>query len=234
MSGDLGPSGYYLDQMHRVGSLVADLDDTALALPVPGCPLWAVRDVVAHLAALPHDLLGGLADGAGEPEWTARQVAERRGVAIPELLAEWAEWGPRLAPQLDGWGFAGWRPFYDAAVHEDDIREALGRPLAEGRGQQVMLTGLLEGARRRLVKADLPALTVEAGAARWVLGDVPVAPGQGPSGQGPPANCVDAGSVGELGRMLSGRRSLTAMRARSWTGDPEPYLPLLPVFSPPA
>lgn len=215
----LPPSSHYADLRGRITSLVGGLDAAALATRVPGCPEWDVRELVSHLAALPDDLLDGKADDAGSDGWTARQVQERQGVGVPDLIQEWAQGGDRLAPQLDGWGYGGWRPVYDAAIHEDDIREALGLAPAQGPAHQALLDGLVWGAGRRLAKADLPALTVITDTEHL------------PVGAGDPALTVQGGTV-EIRRALSGRRSLAAMRQLDWSGDPEPYLPVLPAFPP--
>ncbi len=53
----------YRDTRERLTSLVSGLDEAALAAPVPTCPGWRVRDVVAHLAAIVEDALAGRLTG---------------------------------------------------------------------------------------------------------------------------------------------------------------------------
>ena len=56
-------------------------DDAAAARPVPACPGWRVRDVLAHLCGNCTDIAAGNIDGAGTDEWTAAQVDARRDQA---------------------------------------------------------------------------------------------------------------------------------------------------------
>ena len=49
----------YRTTRERVTGLVTGLDGATLGTPVAACPAWAVRDVVAHLAAIAEDALAG-------------------------------------------------------------------------------------------------------------------------------------------------------------------------------
>ena len=48
-------------------------------------------------------------------------------------------------------------------------------------------------------------------------------------GEGDPAATVTADRF-ELVRMFGGRRSRAQILAASWSGDPTPYLPLIPAY----
>ena len=50
---------FYHDARTRIAALVADLSPQERAAPVPACPGWQVRDVVAHLAAAAEDAAAG-------------------------------------------------------------------------------------------------------------------------------------------------------------------------------
>lgn len=47
----------YQDTQARLAALIAGLDATALATPVPACPGWSVKDVVAHELAITEDVI---------------------------------------------------------------------------------------------------------------------------------------------------------------------------------
>jgi hypothetical protein len=69
--GELGT--VYEGGRRRILELVADLDDRAVATPVPACPEWSVQDVVAHLTGVCADIMAGNVAGAATDPWTAAQ-----------------------------------------------------------------------------------------------------------------------------------------------------------------
>lgn len=212
------PSEHYRALRGRITELVQGLSDEQLATVVPGCPQWSVRDLVSHLSALAADVAEGRNEGAGSDEWTARQIAERTDQGVDVLLAEWAEHGPRVDAMINDLGLEGYRIFYDAAMHEDDLREALRMPLADSPTHAEVLGGMAAVAGPRLT--GLPPLKVQGGERSWTYCD------------GPPVAVLTAPDEGELGRVLAGRRSADQLRALDWTGDPEPYLDALSSFRP--
>jgi uncharacterized protein (TIGR03083 family) len=102
-------AGAYADARRRLQQLVAGLDDTGLMAPVPACPDWTVRDIVAHLAGIAEEVVSGTyfagaADAwndaglaAQRDQWTASQVRSRRDRPVSVMLAEWADAFTRLA-----------------------------------------------------------------------------------------------------------------------------------------
>ena len=63
------------------------------------------------------------------PPWTAKHVADRADHTLNEILAEWAESGPKLEEALRAIGDKGTeRIVADQWSHEQDIRGALGKP----------------------------------------------------------------------------------------------------------
>lgn len=114
----------YREHVAAVTALAGDLTDEQLATTVPGTPAWTVHDVLAHLAGGSSDAVTGRLDGAPEPEWTARHVAERRGLPVGDLVDE-------LRSHQDAVGAAAGRDprpaiVWDIAVHHADLHEALG------------------------------------------------------------------------------------------------------------
>ena len=76
----------YHEAMDRVTSLVSDEGDARLDTAVMACPLWSVRDVVAHLAAVADDWGQGVLTGAPTDEQTAAQVARFDGQDLREII----------------------------------------------------------------------------------------------------------------------------------------------------
>lgn len=135
--------------------LVETLDEENLdqATDLPG---WTVRDVVAHLAHLEHELAGGdrvladddviPADALGDPfrAYTEKGVAARRDRPWSELLGELeravanlretlAADPPPDPPASFPRPGTTWEPLlrdraFDYWMHEQDIRRAVGRP----------------------------------------------------------------------------------------------------------
>lgn len=114
----------YRENVAAVIALAGDLDDDQLATTVPASPAWTVRDVLAHLAGGPADVASGRMDGAPGPEWTARHVGERRGLAVDDLTAEMRANEDAIAEST----VDNPRPaiVWDIAVHHADLHEALG------------------------------------------------------------------------------------------------------------
>lgn len=234
----------YDDGLRRLVALVDGLPDPDLETQVPACPLWSVRDLVAHLTGVAEDALHGrFFDGAlrawtdpvlaAEREaWTAGQVEARRDLDRDRLVAELERHGQALVRALRRGGNAAtevpaWMvgaPVADLAAHLYDLREALA--LAPEPGTLVGSHGFA-GYRawlgQRLAARGLAPLrlTDRTEGASWVLG-----------GDGEPGACVEADGH-ELFRAISGRRRPDDVRTWSWQGDPAPYLLLLSPYPQP-
>jgi uncharacterized protein (TIGR03083 family) len=115
------------------------------------CEGWSVADVAAHMIGTMADITQGRIEGQGTPEVTNRQVDERRGRTAEELADELRQAGeiaPGLLATFDDDAWAGPSPggydftlgeavealWYDAYVHADDIRAAIGRKSEGGDG----------------------------------------------------------------------------------------------------
>jgi len=210
-----GIGSIYAEGRTRLTELVTSVDPEGRTAPVPGCPQWAVRDVMAHVTGVCADVLTGNIDGVATEPWTARQVAERKNKSLAEILAEWSEVGPQVevvAQHFPGRVDEQW--VLDLTTHEQDVRGALGRPGArDAAGIFVGLDfattmGLAESIRAR----RLPPLRVRSGDRELIAGD------------GDPAATLD-GSPFELFRALTGRRSADQIRALDWDGDAEVFVP---------
>jgi len=140
----------YPEELEAFGSLIDELDEGAWAKPTR-CAGWTVGDVAAHVIGTLADVLGGRLDLAGTPDWTVRQVDERRESAPSDLRAELdalrpvgsdvigsfddeAWHGPAPAPITGTLGAGVEALWYDTFVHGDDIRAAIGAPSVAGPG----------------------------------------------------------------------------------------------------
>ncbi|MGC4109957.1 MAG: maleylpyruvate isomerase N-terminal domain-containing protein [Nocardioides sp.] len=115
----------YRANVDAVTALASGADAETLAHPVPATPVWTVREVLAHLAGSPADVLSGRMDGAPGADWTARHVAERATLSVDDLLAEIRSHVDPVVATLEGSD----RPalVWNLAVHHADLHEALGK-----------------------------------------------------------------------------------------------------------
>jgi hypothetical protein len=94
-------SHLYGDSRARLLALVSELDDRGLddrgaATPVPACPGWRVRDVVAHLTAVAEDVLEGRLTGPPTEEQSAAQVARFEDRPLADMLDHLGVFGPAI------------------------------------------------------------------------------------------------------------------------------------------
>jgi uncharacterized protein (TIGR03083 family) len=137
----------YLPALERTDRRFADAAAEAVlgrgwAAPVPGCPGWALRDLVGHLAEVQHFWAWVVRTRAADPSayvqprrrpddellgWSAAQSAELEtalaGVGPTERVWTWA-------PRQDV-GFVLRRQLQEATVHTTDVEQVLGdvRPI---------------------------------------------------------------------------------------------------------
>ena len=201
----------------RVVELVSGLSASQLATTAPGTPLWTVKDIVGHLTGVPADILAGRIEGAGSPEWTGRQVAERKDQSLESVLEEWASVAPQFEPLFEQVPQIA-RTGFDVLVHEHDIRGALGM---SGPSDPEMVDSVLQIAVDGLGERLPSVLRIKAGTTEWVVGP----------GSGEPAATVSTEPF-ELFRTMFGRRSNAQVMAWEWEGDPKPYLEHLSFFGP--
>jgi uncharacterized protein (TIGR03083 family) len=133
-----------LTELDRFEQLIRPLTDDEWETP-SRCEGWTVGDVARHVVGGMADVAAGRLDDLGTPEVTAREVAQRAGRSPAELADECAEVrkaAAGLLPMFDDDAWAGPSPggyegtlgdgvealWYDAWLHGDDIRAALGRP----------------------------------------------------------------------------------------------------------
>jgi uncharacterized protein (TIGR03083 family) len=147
-------------------------------------------------------------------------------LSLEEILADWEADVPAMLEAL-----RGQRPFplpypgqdyvavVDLAMHAQDVRNLVGRPGdRDSAGVAVALPtfGFVLG--QRITEVGLPALELRYDGKSRVYGE------------GEPGASITASRY-ELTRALANRRSTAQIRAYDWTGDPEPYLPIIPAYN---
>jgi uncharacterized protein (TIGR03083 family) len=205
----------YAEGRTRLADLVSSEDPHGSTGPVPGCPEWAVRDVIAHVTGVCADVLAGNIEGVATPPWTAAQVHQRKDRDLAAIFDEWAAVAPQveaIAQHFPARTDEQW--VLDLTTHEHDIRGALSCP--GGRDAAGVLVGLdfatTMGMAASIDARGLPALRVKASDREWIVGN------------GEPAASLE-GSPFELFRAMTGRRSERQVRALQWEGDADLFVP---------
>jgi uncharacterized protein (TIGR03083 family) len=205
-------AGLYRETRERLTKLVAGLDEAAVNTPVPACPGWAVRDVLAHLTAIPEDALAGRLAGVPDEEFTADQVARFADISVPEMLTRWSAAAPGFEEVVQA--FEIWPEVIDVASHEQDIRGALGLPGARDCAAIRLTTPWLVS----WLDSPVPVSIVTEHGEYLVGGDQPT--------------LTLSTSEYELFRWRMGRRSRAQLAAMDWSGESSGVLDQLTVFGP--
>jgi uncharacterized protein (TIGR03083 family) len=138
------------DELRLFGELVGSLSEDDLKTS-SRCRDWTVANVIGHVIGTAVDITQGRLDGQGTAAVNQRQAQERAGRTAQELTDELSGARPVLSELLgslpeDAWEgpapsnpgytirFAVEAIWYDAYLHGDDIRDALGIPSARGNG----------------------------------------------------------------------------------------------------
>jgi uncharacterized protein (TIGR03083 family) len=201
----------------RVIELVRDVDPSALDRPAAATPGWRVRDVLAHMVGVSDDVVNGRLDGIASDAWTAAQVEKRRNISIDELLGDWEHYGPQFEKLLAGAPeeIAG-QAVFDAATHEHDVRQAIGRPGARDSDAMDLSWQWLVSTRTR---AGAPAI-------RFVTER-----GDDIARAGEPQRTVRAPRF-ELLRATTGRRTAEEIASYEWEPAPDAtFLIAAPFFT---
>jgi uncharacterized protein (TIGR03083 family) len=186
--------------------------------PVPTCPGWTVKDVVAHLSGSLDAYITGAVEGASSPTWGEKQVEDRRDLSLEDCLAEWEERAQEAGELFES--TLGAVAVADVLAREQDIRTALDRPgHRDGEGIVASVELALGFVEQKIRASELPPLRVETEDVDKRVGD------------GEPEGTLRT-STFELWRTLHGRRSPAQVRALDWDVDPEPWIGVMFLFGP--
>ena len=200
---------------HRIAELATNGEPDT---PVPTCPGWTVKDLVAHLSGSLSAYTAAALEGATSPSWGDKQVEERRELSLEDCLTEWEKNSHDTGGLFDSQ--LGLVAVVDVLAHEQDIRTALDRPgHRDGEGILASIELALGFIDQKLRASNLPALRIETEDIDKAIGD------------GEPAGTLRT-STYELWRSLHGRRSRAQVGALDWSVDPEPWLDVMFVFGP--
>jgi uncharacterized protein (TIGR03083 family) len=147
-------------ELKSFSELVRSLDDKAWETP-SRCEGWTVGDVARHVVGGMADVVSGKLEGLGSPEVTEREVQERRGRSQEEVAAELDQVTAVALQLLDGFDDTAWEGpspgdyegtlgsgvealYYDAYLHADDMRAALGQSSERGPGLRASVSHLAE------------------------------------------------------------------------------------------
>lgn len=195
-----------------------DADDTTM---VPACPAWSVGDLLAHVTGLASDLGAGRRPEGDTQAWVDGQIAERHGRPPAAIAAEWEATAPAFEALIEAKPHRWWGLVYDVLVHEHDLRGAIDQPgERQGESTDVALALGLRLVQGDLAKHGLPAFRVVTGGEEQVVGE------------GSVELTLEATPFEAL-RLLGSRRTMEQLRAASFTGDVDRYLPGLLHMDPP-
>ena len=201
----------YAQVRARFEGLIRAADPDDLVRVVPACPEWRVRDLLAHVVSLPAAIAAGRAPSGAVNGWLAELIAERSEQPAELMLDEWNQLDDVLPAMLAG---PAGLLFPDLAVHEHDLRGALGRPDHDALPVTELMPRTMAAFRHPLRDAGLDAIEVRAGSSSWRTSDDPVGW----------TLLVDPW---EAVRALGSRRTAAELRALPAEGDCEPYLEIL-------
>ena len=236
----------YTEVQQRLCALLEDLGETRAKILVPACPEWSVRDLLAHHCGLVVDVVSentpefferfNLLDqwrdddvARARDDLSGRQVAERQGRSLESLINEWRAATAAILPIMRGeQSFPnGVPPIFssvlinDLVVHEGDIRIALGMGQAPaGAALSVALRGYGFSLDYRLKTLGLAPLVLAYDGKTRQLG-----------GEGDPGATVCATRF-DLVRTLASRRTAAEILNLDWSGDPDPYVSIMPEYGP--
>jgi hypothetical protein len=195
----------------RVSKLFLDATPAALTRTVPACPAWTVHDLAAHLVGVPATLAAGNFPSGDVNEWLQGIVDERRDAEVDDLVQEWNALDATIEPMLQGMGAL---MFTDVAIHEHDLRGALGEADHGALEVDAIMACSLPSFAQPLQDAGLGAIVVEHDGNSWRSHDAV-------------AGWTLHVTPWEAMRALGSRRTIDELRALSADGGGAPYFEVI-------
>jgi uncharacterized protein (TIGR03083 family) len=166
----------YLTLLQANGDRLTEVAALGLDPPVPSCPGWTVRDVVAHVAEVYQKRLFSIREGRRPESWPPEEFASREPLgflreSLDELIGELKARGPE-APTWTWWkpdqtvGFWYRRMAQETAVHRVDVES--GHDLVTPVDEDLALDGIDEVLERFLANEDWPQAPTDAAAGKTV------------------------------------------------------------------
>jgi uncharacterized protein (TIGR03083 family) len=195
----------YLDAANRFIAAVRQAGEPAAATPVPACPAWNVRDMLAHVTSVARLSAFSLPWGDDPQVTVDREVAARADRTLAGIADEWQGLLPAVEKK-----FAGNGPgplVVDVVIHEHDLRAALGPAYRDhAAGLDAALPATVAWVRYLGLVGD-PGIVLRTPTSRVLFG-------------GPAVGCeVVVPDDWELLRLLGVRRSAEQLEAHPCTGD---------------
>ena len=219
--GAMGPANQifaaYRSTRARMTGLAEDLSPRDLRRTVPACPLWTVFDLMAHVVSMPAAIAIGALPSGSIAEWLQNLVEDRRGQSVDALMEEWLSLDTALPALLHG---PSGLLFDDLAVHEHDLRGAVGAPDHSALEAEILLPRTLSGFAEPLRQAGLGAITVRYEDRVWHSHD-----------SDKPSWTLQA-TPWEAMRALYSRRTADELRELPHDGVVDPYLSILDAHLP--
>lgn len=118
----------YSDLRSRMSEMLDGAGDEVALARLPHCPLWTVKDALAHMIGVVEDILIGNVKGVTTAQWTQAQVDRHRSDSLSDLFRIWNELMPKFEGIIGGIPQPTLSQFVlDQVSHEHDVRAALGR-----------------------------------------------------------------------------------------------------------
>jgi len=211
---DLFPA--YQRTRDRVCALLLEASPDDLVRRVPACPAWTVHDLTSHLVGMPADIAAAKLPSGEVAIWLQDIVDARRASDVTSMVEEWHGLDAAIEPMLQG---PAALLFVDLAVHEHDLRGAMGRPDHHALEVDAIFTFALEAFADPAREAGVGAIVVESDGRSWR------------------SHVDDAGwtlhvEPWEAMRAVYSRRTADELRALPADGDAEPYLALIDAHLP--
>lgn len=175
-------------------------------LPVPACPAWNARGIVAHLIGTAAWIISGTPLADDVQGWIDEEILVRSDRSWRELHDEWDAVLPPLRQKLGGQAGSGL--VIDAVTHEQDLRAAIGPTVTNHTlGLSVLLPAIIEYVRHAGPFGDGPGARLLTPTSDVTIGGPQI---------GVEAELPDDW---ELSRLLGCRRSAAQLESLSHRGD---------------